>query len=293
MPPHTGHQYLIEFARAYTEEVTVFVCTLSTEPIAGDLRFAWMTRLFPDVHLVHVTEEIPQASRSQAGAYSIWAQAIRDRLHADPRYVFASEAYGADLAAALGAEFVPVDPQRHVFPVSAGMIRSNPYEHWRFIPHLVRPYFVRRIAVIDSSGELVPELAAAYETVFATDYPAYMRSLRLEGPLDHAAPALARSQAASEEALLRHANRVLFSPADALRILTDAGLPVPERNEVMRRLLADYPYLTPSLVVAADPVSEAYRRAAREHDWPLVETHDRESARERIVNELDRFLTEN
>ncbi|MFW5686154.1 MAG: adenylyltransferase/cytidyltransferase family protein [Spirochaetota bacterium] len=290
MPPHIGHRYLIEFARSYARELTVFVCTLSTEPIPGELRFAWMSRLFPDVHLVHVTEEIPEASRSSAGAHAIWARAIRARLDTDPKYVFASETYGLDLASELGAEFVPVDPHRAVFPISAGAIREDPYRHWACIPSIVRPYFARKIAVIESSGSLVRELANEHETVFATEYPSYVRSLDLAGPMPRSATELARAQAASEEALLQQANKVLFTPNDPLLILVEADLPEEERERVLAELSAEYPYLSPTVVVAAEPVSKTYRDAARAHGRHLVEASGRAAARDLVETELERLL---
>jgi len=126
MPPHQGHCYLIEFAKNFTSDLTVFVCTLHDEPIPGDLRCRWMRELFPTVRIVHIPEEIPQEYRSADGAQEIWAAAILHHLDAAPEYVFASEEYGADLAAALGAVFVPVDPRRSLFPISAAMIRADP-----------------------------------------------------------------------------------------------------------------------------------------------------------------------
>lgn len=297
MPPHTGHAYLIRFAQHFARDVTVFVCTLASEPIPGELRFAWMSELFPDAHLVHITEEIPQASRSSAGAHTIWARAIRERLDHDPRYVFASEGYGADLAQALGAEFVPVDPQRAVFPISAGMIRSDPLGHWEFIPPVVRPYFARTIAVADADGTLARELAERYDTVFATDYPAYVRTLAKEAGSDEApyvaAPeALARAQASSESALLRQTNRFLFSPTDPLRVLSEAGLPPEERPEALARLLTDYPSVAPSLIVATREVGLEYREAVERQGWELVECTGRDAAMAEVKRRIDRWLTQ-
>lgn len=62
MPPHRGHQYLIDFARRYCDRLYVLVCTLEREPIDGSLRYHWMQELFPqpNVQLVHVTEDLPQ-----------------------------------------------------------------------------------------------------------------------------------------------------------------------------------------------------------------------------------------
>ena len=299
MPPHAGHQYLIQFARSFTPEITVFVCTLSHEPIPGELRFAWMSRLFPNVHLVHITEEIPAASRSSAGAHEIWAEAVRTRLETNPRYVFASESYGADLAGALGAQFVPVDPRREVFPVSAGMIREHPLAHWRYIPAVVRPYFARKIAVVSadsrSAARLVEELAQHYQTPFATDYAAYLQTLELAGPTIHGPEAMARAQAASEAALLEQANRFLFTPTEVLWTLTrTAGehLQPGEAGELADRLAREFPHLAPALVVAVD-APERYREAVRRRGWTLVEAATMSEADRLVRQHADRWLTNN
>src|SRR5262249_9084139 len=59
MPPHRGHQYLIEAARSRVERLTVLLFTKPGEPIPGDLRYAWMTRLFPDVPILLITDDGP------------------------------------------------------------------------------------------------------------------------------------------------------------------------------------------------------------------------------------------
>ena len=291
MPPHAGHQYLIQFAQSFTPGLTVFLCSLAREPIPGELRLEWMAQLFPGVRLVHITEEIPQASRSREGAHRIWADSIRSRIDADPRYVFASESYGRDLALALGAEFVPVDPHREVFPVSAGMIRDDPFSHWRYIPDAVRPYFARKIVVSEPTETLAQELAHAYDTVFATDYPAYLASLGAEGALVDSAYELARAQAASEEALLLQVNRVLFTPTDPLSILCGRGVPAIDREPLMASLLSGYPHLAPSLVVAVEPVTDDYRETIGAYGWPFAAVRDREAAERRCVAQLDEWLS--
>ena len=127
MPPHRGHLYLADFAATLVDRLTVLVCSLSWEPIAGDLRFAWMQELCPHSRVVHITEEIPAARRDQPGAIAIWADAVRRYVHEPVDVVFASEPYGWELAEQLGARCVEVDPARESIPVSASVIRENPY----------------------------------------------------------------------------------------------------------------------------------------------------------------------
>ena len=45
LPPHIGHQYLVDFARNYVDALTVVVGTLKAEPIPGDLSLG--EKVFP------------------------------------------------------------------------------------------------------------------------------------------------------------------------------------------------------------------------------------------------------
>ena len=282
MPPHNGHRYLIDFARSFCSDLTVFVCTLRSEPIPGELRFAWMQELFPSVAAVHITEEIPEAARSQSGAHEIWASSIRRHMSADPRYVFASEEYGVGLAAALGARFVPVDPRRTLFPVSAGMIRSDPLSHWEYLPGPVRPYFACRISVAESVGTTgatvhtgaAAELADRFDTVHVTDYRAYRAELAFKEPTISQADDLIAAQVAAQDALLTQANRVIFLETDILRTLVETG-----DEEIATRLAAgDYDAVLertrPDAVIALGPLSPAYRREIERRGWALHEIPD-------------------
>lgn len=233
MPPHAGHQYLVDFGRNMCDRLTVLVCTLSAEPIPGDLRYRWMQELFPDVHMVHITEEIPEASKDSPTAIPIWAETVRAHLEAPPTYVFASEDYGAPLAAELGARFVPVDPARRQFPVSATMIRENPFANWDYIPEPVRPYFLRRVSVVgagnagapgrDAGPSLAQRLAAHYRTLYVADYGVFWEhTMGAIGP-DKLSLVQAAQQAV-EDSLARRASRVLFCESDALQIAVSRGL---------------------------------------------------------------------
>jgi NadR type nicotinamide-nucleotide adenylyltransferase len=230
MPPHLGHVYLVEFARAYASEVTVVVGTLAREPIPGALRAAWMHELFPDVEVVHLTDENPQEPHEHPRFWDIWRESLLRVLPSKPDLVFASEGYGARLAQELSAEWVPVDVARSAIPVSATAIRADPMAHWRFIPRCVRPYFVRRVCVVgpESTGKttLAAALAAHFETTWVPEYARTLLEPRASANEPSVAPItredmarISRGQIASEEALARNANRVLFADTDALATL--------------------------------------------------------------------------
>jgi NadR type nicotinamide-nucleotide adenylyltransferase len=215
MPPHAGHRYLVDFARFMADRVSVLVCTLSHEPIPGELRYRWVGELFPDVERVHITEEIPEARRGSPNAVAIWAETVRERVEGAVDYVFASEDYGFELADHLEASFVPVDPSRSAFPVSASGIRNDPKRYWRFIPEPVRPYFVSRVCLLSADRELAGELSQRFDTVHAADYAQYWE--RAYGRAPHTLAeqdAVIQGQHALEAALARQSNWVLFTEMD-------------------------------------------------------------------------------
>ena len=223
MPPHAGHQYLVEIALAQVERLTLILFSKTAEPIPGGLRLAWLRELFPDVELLHLTDEGPVDFASPA-AWDFWIGAIRRAYPAErgPDLVFSSEPYGPELARRLGAGHVAVDPDRGRVPISGSQIRARPLAHWRFIPPPVRPYFVRRVVILGAESTWKTTLAQALAAQFATAWvPEYAREYlagrpdRLSGR--HAAH---RPRAdALEDRPARAANRVLICDTNLLATL--------------------------------------------------------------------------
>jgi len=206
MPFHTGHEYLINFARNHCEKLIVMVCTQSNEPIPGKLRYEWIRDTFPDVIVKHITDDnLPQeppagtdqlSNREVADKFILnaldetyafrhsWINAARkaaDGMKID--FYYASEEYGRWMAEGLDAEFVPVDFKREAVPISGTMVRDdNIYGQWDFLPEKVRTYYVKRIVFMgpESSGKTtaarrtagllntswVPEYGRTYTKVF-------------------------------------------------------------------------------------------------------------------------------
>src|SRR5262249_51430981 len=141
LPPHRGHQYMIDFARRMVDELTVLVCSIPTEPILGELRFQWMRDHFGRVRVVHCTDENPQepAGPDDDRFWEIWRASVLSRMEGPLDFVFASEAYGVRLARELGAQFIPVDPLREMVPCSGTMLRDDPMRFWPDLLPEARP----------------------------------------------------------------------------------------------------------------------------------------------------------
>lgn len=223
LPPHAGHVHLCEVAQAMSDELTIVVASLAREPIAGELRVAWMRELVPRARVVHLTAELPQEPSEHPRFWELWRDHLRPIVSAPPNAdvrVFSSDAYGLRLARELGATWIPVDPGRTAFPVSGTAIRTAPMQHFAALPRCVRPYFARRVSVFgpESTGKstLAAELARAAGTVcvpeFARGYLEARAGVFERGDVD----VIGRGQIALEDTLARDANRVVICDTDPL-----------------------------------------------------------------------------
>lgn len=220
MPPHRGHQWLIEFARAYTEQLTVLVCSLPSEPIPGVLRYEWVQQMCPGVNCVHVTEDLPQEPREHPDFWSIWQSVVHRHVDHPIDFVFASEDYGWKLAEVLDAAYVPVDHVRQIVPVSGTAIREQPMRHWDYLPEPVRPHYLKRVCIFgpESTGKstLATHLAQHYQTQYAWEYARPLLNFK-GGQAEYTdIEKIARGQYATESALASQSNRVLFCDTDLL-----------------------------------------------------------------------------
>ncbi len=220
MPPHNGHVYLARFAENYVDKLSIVVCSLQNEPIPGTLRYDWMRQIFPDCNVIHLTDELPQLPEEHPDFWQLWHDALMRVLPEKPDYIFAGEDYGAPLAETLGGTFVPSNMGRAIIPTSGTDIRTHPAENWDYIPEIVRPYFVKRIAVIgaESTGKstLTAKLAQHFQTVIVPEYAETLIMHRGRDLNEDDFKMIAQAQKASEEALVYQARRVLFCDTEIM-----------------------------------------------------------------------------
>jgi len=246
MPPHRGHRFLIDFARHYAAEVVVVVGTLAREPIPGELRWQWLRRMYPDLTVLHLTDENPQEPHEHPEFWNIWRESLLRILPRCPDYVFASETYGIRLADELGAEFVPVDVGREIVPVSGTMIRRDPMKYWPYLADCARPHFVRRVCIVgpESTGKstLARRLAERYGTVYIPEYARGLIDLQAGRCEPEDFHRIARGQLAAEDALAEQANRVLICDTDLMTTSLWAEIFYGECPEWIRRQARERTY---------------------------------------------------
>lgn len=223
MPPHRGHQFLIDFAHGMVDHLVIVVGSLPTEPIPGELRYQWMKQLYPDCHVVHLDAVLPQyphEAASETEFWELWRSHLQALLPWPVDYVFASEDYGIRLAQELAARYIPMNQARQLVPISGTEIRQQPFRYWEQIPELVRPYFVKKICLFgpESTGKstLAQKLAAYFKTHWVPEYALSWMQYR-KGQIDlEDMPLIVKGQMASEAALLKQATCYLFCDTDVL-----------------------------------------------------------------------------
>ncbi|MEJ7599261.1 MAG: AAA family ATPase [Kofleriaceae bacterium] len=220
MPPHVGHVHLCEVARAMTDELWIVVASLPSEPIAGAQRVAWMRELVPGARVFHLAAELPQEPSDHPAFWELWRTSLLALLPCAPDRVFTSDAYGKQLAAELGAIWIPVDPGRTVFATSGSAIRHDPLASWSALPRCVRPYYVKRISVFgpESTGKSTLATALAHElgTVAVPEFARGYLEARGGALVREDLDVIGEGQIALEDALAFEARRFLFCDTDPL-----------------------------------------------------------------------------
>jgi len=175
MPLHKGHVGLINFACKNCDELTVLAGVLPGEPIEGHLRYKWLWETFRDNRKIKIdfTDDIlPAAAESSRSVSKVWAE-YPSKKYPGVRIIFSSEPYGEYLAEYMQIEHKYYDPERIETPVSATMIRENPFLYWEYIPEAVKSYFRKKVCIYgtESVGKstLTENLARHYKTNFVPE----------------------------------------------------------------------------------------------------------------------------
>ncbi len=193
---HMGHCFLIDTALRLCKTLHICLCSRKGDVVAGARRYAWMKKTY-DAHIragnlivYHITKEIQEAHVSNHNAPSIWAREISTLIPVAFDAVFASENYGGDFAQALNAQFVPIDTQRDIVPVSSTEIQTHVQDYWQYITPAVKDELLIIIGV-RGSHQHAQGLA---EHLNASMYRSYAMRESSTSIRPHAIPAIAAAQ---------------------------------------------------------------------------------------------------
>lgn len=220
MPCHAWHRYLIDFAKNYSDILDVIVCTLESEPIDWSLRYNWVKNLFPQVNVHHYGEDIPQYPHEHEDFWDLWKNAIKSKVPQKIDYVFASEEYWFKLAEILNAKYIPVNIARDLVQISWTNIRENPLKHWEFLPEEVRSYYLKKVCIFwpESTWKstLAKNLAKHFKTNSVNEYARDLIDANNWNVEFEDIEIIAKWHIASEKALEKNANRVMFIDTDII-----------------------------------------------------------------------------
>jgi HTH-type transcriptional repressor of NAD biosynthesis genes len=220
LPIHLGHVALINFASTRCDELIVSMSVAPSDTIAADLRFSWIQEIFnrnSKVKVHQVVDDFDDVSLSWEERTKIWAGVIR-KTFPPVQVIFSSEEYGEPFARNLNAEHILFDLPRNQLPVSASLIRANPFQYWDYLPPNVMPYFVKKLCFFgpESTGKsmMAEILAKRYNTVFVPEVARELITSNDFTPEDIIRIGYAHARRVREK--MNEANKVLFCDTDAI-----------------------------------------------------------------------------
>lgn len=180
LPFHMGHTYAILAASNKVDELYVVLSSSKNRDkelcerdginyISPQARLSWLGAAFKDISnikLVHIEDD----QWDDDYDWEAGANMIKKAIGKPINFVFSSEkGYEKHFSKYYpDAKHVVIDDGREIVPISATDIRKNLYKHWDKLPTYVRPYFVKKVALVgtESCGKttLAKKLAKFYNT---------------------------------------------------------------------------------------------------------------------------------
>lgn len=157
LPPTTGHEDLITFAGRCADEVHVVLCTQPSEPLSEErhsalLAFARRPGFGGTVRVRRIHEELPQEPADDPGFWAMWRKLLIDLGAQRGDLVVASERYGAELASAIGGQFLPYDPSRLINQAKATRIREGTIEGFADLLAEFQPFLRKRVTLFGAES---------------------------------------------------------------------------------------------------------------------------------------------
>lgn len=221
-PLHKGHQYMFDTALQEVDELIVVIYDTQVTAVPLHIRANWIRRLYPQVRVIEAWDG-PDGYSDDREHEVREEQYILGLLNGEQvTHFYSSEFYGEHMSRALGAVDRRVDEARCHVPVSATMIRSDPYKHRAFVNDLVyRDLIVKVVfmgAMSTGKSTITEALAKSHGTTFASEYGRdYWTEHQVDRRIGLAAfDEIAVGHVEREEQALLAANKVLFVDTNAI-----------------------------------------------------------------------------
>lgn len=174
-PFHKGHQYLFDLALSEVDELFALIYTTTVSDIPLSMRARWIRKLYPNNVTVLEGWDGPEGYSRERAFEILQEQYIFSQLKGRTiTHFYSSEFYGEHVSKALNAVDRRVDTERSHIPISATMIRSNPFLYRDFVSPLVYSDLITRVVFVGAMATgkttIVEALAKKYNTTFAHEY---------------------------------------------------------------------------------------------------------------------------
>ena len=261
-PLHRGHQYVFDTALAECDELVVLIYDTTVTPIPLSVRARWIRTLYPQVTVIEAWDG-PEGYSSERAFEIVQEQYILKMLAGrNITHFYSSEFYGDHVSKALGAIDRRLDEKRATVPISATMIRENPWQYRPFLADVVYRDLITKVVFVGamSTGKstITEALAKKYETSFAPEYGReYWTQHQIDRRISFTAfDEIAVGHQEREEAALLQANRYLFVDTNAIttyqyaldyhgkapQLLTQLALENAQRYDLFFLCDTDIPY---------------------------------------------------
>ena len=237
LPPHRGHLSQIINSATQCEKLYVVVsdnknstaniCEKAKLPLMStDLRIKWLSQElqgFNHIKVVLLDEtDIPE----YPWGWNYWVGDLKTLVNDKIDVVFSGDSgYEAGYKIYLPeAEFKLFDYKRERYPVSATLIRENPFEYWDYILGSARPFFAKKVLITgtESCGKTTTTkyLAKIFYTSWSEEIGRNYATRFLGGNESIYTPEdfgrIAYLQYECDMDALRKANKIVFYDTDAV-----------------------------------------------------------------------------
>ncbi|TBL68581.1 AAA family ATPase [Paenibacillus thalictri] len=221
-PLHKGHQFMFDTALNEVDELIVVIYDTPVIMVPLHIRANWIRKLYPSVRVIEAWDG-PDGYSNDREHKIREEQYILGLLNGEKvTHFYSSEFYGEHMSIALGAVDRRVDEDRKLVPISATMIRSDPYRYREYISDIVYRDLIAKVVFVGamSTGKstITEALARRYQTTFASEYG---RDYWTEHQVDRrigleAFDEIALGHIEREEQVLPDANKYLFVDTNAI-----------------------------------------------------------------------------
>ncbi|MGH4117512.1 AAA family ATPase [Clostridium sp.] len=261
-PLHSGHKFMIDTALEEMDELIILIYDTPVTKIPLSVRSSWIKRLYPSVTIIECWDG-PDGYSSDRDFEISQEQYILSVLNGRVvTHFYSSEFYGEHVSKALGSIDRRIDEARKIVPISASMIRENPFKYREFISDVVYSDLITKIVFVGamSTGKstITEALAKKYKTTYANEYGRdYWTEHQVDRRIDFESfDEIAKGHMKREDEAILEANKYFFVDTNAIttymyaidyhgtapKLLTKLALENAQRYDIFFLCDDDIPY---------------------------------------------------